>query len=117
MIVKAKVSSDTSQVEAFQNTVLRHIIKMKHDLLIVIPKHYNKKKKDFTSLNLENQLKYINACFERDQTFRCELRGVVIGQFTVDEYEMYAVINNAINKRILNIIKERMFDHMDVLIH
>jgi hypothetical protein len=112
-IDRAKVNRDTSTEEAFQNTTVRPIIKMKHGLLIAYTRQcIARKKKDFTLLSLEKKLQYVSSCFEQDQAFRCELRGVIIGQFTVEEYNQYIPISSAINKRIINIIKERMIDHM-----
>ncbi|MFT4737209.1 MAG: hypothetical protein ACI8QD_002477 [Cyclobacteriaceae bacterium] len=117
-IPKAKVTTDTGQEEAFQNTVLRPIIKMKHDLLTAHTKHYiANKKQDFALLSLEKKLIYVTSCFEQDQTLRSELRGMVIGQYTVEEYENYGQMSNALNKRIINIIKERMVDHINILSH
>ncbi len=112
------MNADTSQEESFQNTVLRPIIKMQHDLLIAYTKQYiASKKHDFILLNLEKKLQYISSCLEQDQSFRAELRGIVIGQFSVDEYGQYCLMSNAINKRMLSIIKERMIDHVVFLTH
>jgi hypothetical protein len=118
VIARAKVSTDTSQEESFQNTVLRPIIKMQHDLLIAYTKQYiASKKHDFILLNLEKKLQYISSCLEHDRSFRAELRGIVIGQFSVEEYGQYCLMSNAINKRMLSIIKERMIDHVVFLTH
>ncbi len=115
VITKAIVTTDTSPEEAFQNTVLRPIIKMKHDLLIAYTRNYlAHKKHDFALLNQEKKVNYLTSCFEQDQTLRSELRGLVIGQFSVDEYERYCQISNATNKRIMNIIKERMIDYVEL---
>ncbi|MFK7952576.1 MAG: hypothetical protein AB8B73_06990 [Ekhidna sp.] len=117
-IKKAKVHVDTSLEEAFQNTVLRPVIKMKHELLIAYFKQYIANRKfDFTVLSLEKRLEYVSSCLEQDQTLRSELRGIIIGQFTIDEYVEYQHISKAVNKRILNIIKKRVIDHIDVLSH
>ncbi|MFY0598613.1 MAG: hypothetical protein JXR03_03005 [Cyclobacteriaceae bacterium] len=73
-IRKAKVNTDISQEEAFQNTALRSIIKMKHDLLIAYTRQYvSNKKHDFTVLNLEKKHHYVSSCFEQDHTLRSEL--------------------------------------------
>ncbi len=89
---------------------------MKHDLLIACTKRYiATKKPDFSLLNTEKKLHYVNSCFEQDHALRSELRGVIIGQFTLQEYERYSAMSNAINKRIVNIIKERMLDHLKFL--
>lgn len=110
------VTVESSQEEAFQNTVLRQIIKMKHDLLIAHTRLIiSRKQKDFNGLEREKQLKFIHSLFEKDQTFRSELRGIIIGYFSIDEYRIYSTIANAINKRMLNIIKKRMIDYLEVL--
>ncbi len=115
-IKKAKVGTSTSEEEVFQNTVLRQIIKMKHELLVLHTRnHIVKKKKDFSALNDENKLKYLNSIFEKDQNFRSELRGIVIGHFTAEEYVEYGKISQAINRRILKIIQKRMIEHSDDL--
>lgn len=116
VIPKAKVDAFSSPEEAFQNIVLRPIIKMKHDLLIAFTKNYlTKKKNDLGALSLEKQQQYVITCFAQDHTLRGELRGLIIGQFTVAEFDSYAPISNAINKRIINIVKERMIDHISLL--
>lgn len=115
-IKKAIVNADSSPEETFQNTVVRQIIKMKHDLLILHTRqNIHKKQKDFNTLSRENQQKFLNASFDKDQAFKSELRGIIIGHFSVDEYQIYSKMPNVINRRILNIIKERMIDHLEVL--
>lgn len=117
-IVKAKVTANTGREEAFQNTTLRPIIKLKHDLFIAYTKEYiANKKQDFLLLGSDKKIAYLNSCFEQDNTLRAELRGMVMGQFTVDEYASYRSMSKAINKRIINIIKERMLDHIEALSH
>lgn len=115
VILKAKVDESTSVEETFQNEVLRPIIKLKHDLILAYTKHILAKKYDFFTLNEEMRLAYLSSCMEQNQTLRSELRGVVIGQFTVEEFRQYSKTTNTHNKRIMNIIKERMIDHLEVL--
>ena len=102
-IKKAIVNDDSSPEEAFQNNVIRQEVKMKHDLLIAHTRqNISKKRKD--------------SLLEKDQIFKSDLRGMIIGHFSIDEYHVYSEISNAANRRILNIIKERMIDHLSVLI-
>ncbi|MUU77135.1 glyoxalase [Winogradskyella endarachnes] len=108
-ILSAKVHDATSAEEAFQNKTLRPIIKLQHDLIIAVFKNYIRKHKNvFYSLSLEDQLKYISNAIQKDIKFRNSLKGMVIGQFTVDEYELYIKNSSALNKRLTNIIKERL---------
>lgn len=102
--------------ESFQNSVLRPIIKMKHDLLIAYLRDYlSSKKNPLNGLNNEKQIAYMESVFQQDMNFRSELRGVVIGQFTGEEYLQYVELKSELNKRMISIIKKRMIDHLDIL--
>ena len=108
-ILSAKVHQTTGADEAFQNKTLRPIIKLQHDLFIAVFKNYIKKHKNvFYTLTLEGQLKYISNAIQKDIKFRNSLKGMVIGQFTVDEYELYIKNSSALNKRMMAIVKERL---------
>jgi hypothetical protein len=114
-ILSAKVHEGTSDEEAFQNKTLRPIIKLQHDLLIAVFKNYIKKHKNvFLTLILEEQLKYISNAIQKDIKFRNALKGMVIGQFTVEEYELYITNSSALNKRLTNIIKERLINSVQL---
>jgi len=59
-IPSAKVYDTMSSDEAFQNTTLRPIIKMQHDLFIAVFRNYITKRKNvFYDLSLPKQLAYI----------------------------------------------------------
>jgi hypothetical protein len=42
---------------------------------------------------------------------------MVIGQFTIEEYEIYIKNSSALNKRMMNLVKERIIDHIQLLVH
>lgn len=108
-ILSAKVYDGISAEEAFQNTTLRPIIKLQHDLLIAVFQNYIVKHKNvFFDLSLDDQLVYIENVIQKDVKFRNSLKGMVIGQFTVEEYELYTQYSSALNKRMMNIVKERL---------
>ncbi|NRD20080.1 glyoxalase [Winogradskyella eckloniae] len=114
-ILSAKVYESTSAEESFQNTTLRPIIKLQHDLLVAVFKNYIRKHKNvFFDLTLEQQLKYISNAIQKDIKFRNSLKGMVIGQFTVAEYEIYTKNSSALNKRMTNIIKERLIESIQL---
>ena len=105
-----------SEEENFQNRVLRPVIKMKHEILIAHFKHYIALNKlPWKELSDSDKIDFIENAFSRDLSFRNEVRGLVIGQFTLEEYAQYVKILRSSNKRINNIIKERMMSHLDVL--
>ena len=105
------VNKDMSGEEHFQNTIIRPIIKMQHDLFIqVFQQHFKTKKNAFFKLAEQQREKYIENIFQKNIGFRGELKGIVIGQFTVDEYNIYIHHSSALNKRMMNILKKRILD-------
>ena len=111
VISSAKIYDSMSSDELFQNKTLRPIIKMQHDLFIAVFKNYIKKRKNvFYDLTLQKQLAYIDNAIHKDMKFRNSLKGMIIGQFTTEEYELYMENSSALNKRMMNIVKERLLD-------
>lgn len=101
--------------ERFQNTTIRPIIKLQHDLLIEVFKNYVTKHKNvFYELPLQKQLDYIENAVHKDMKFRNSVKGMIIGQFTVEEYMIYIQNSSSLNKRIMNIVKERIVSHIQV---
>lgn len=114
-IESAKIYDGMSADEAFQNKTLRPIIKMQHNLLIAVFNNYIAKRKNvFFELSLEKRLDYIEHAIQKDLKFRNSLKGMIIGQFTVDEYESYIKNSSALNKRMMNIVKERLINSVQL---
>ena len=102
--------------EWFQNTVLRPILKLQNDLLVAVFKNYIVKHKNvFNTLNNERKLRYIEQAIQKDMKFRNALKGMVIGLFTVEEYMKYCMDSSALNKRMMQMIIERLKDQMQLL--
>ncbi|MEL4308447.1 glyoxalase [Joostella sp. CR20] len=115
-IPSAIVYESMSKDERFQNTTLRPVIKLQNDLLLEAFKNYaNKHKGVFFTLSLEKRFQYIENAIQKDIKFRNSLKGIVIGQFTVDEYLIYIENSSALNKRMMNIVVERLKDQIQLL--
>lgn len=103
------IGENKSAEENFQNTVLRPIIKLQHELLIAFFSNYIQKRKvDIKGLNTQEKSQLISSVFKSDTKFKTEVRGLIIGHFTVNEYASYEIMTNDLNKRILTMIKERL---------
>ncbi|SDS35704.1 hypothetical protein SAMN04515667_1991 [Formosa sp. Hel1_31_208] len=114
-IASAKVNDNMSADECFQNGTLRPIIKLQNHLLIVVFKNYITKRKNvFYDLSLPKQLAYIENAIHKDMKFRNSLKGMIIGQFTVEEYALYIQNSSALNKRMMNIVKERLVSNIQL---
>ena len=115
IIASAKVYDAMGADELFQNKTLRPIIKLQHDLFISVFKNYITKRKNvFYDLSLQKQLEYIDHAICKDMKFRNSVKGMVIGQFTVEEYDLYIQNSSALNKRMMNIVKERLIDSIQI---
>ncbi len=97
----------TLDEEFFQNKTLRPIIKLQEELLISVFRHYIQKHKNiFYNLSPEKQLDYIENAIHKDMKFRNSLKGIIIGQFTLEEHKKYMQNSSSLNKRMMHLIKE-----------
>lgn len=116
VLQKARVDSNTSDDEYFQNVTLRPIIKFQNQLLIAVFKNYIRKHKNkYYELSLEKRLEYIERAIQKDIKFRNSLKGMIIGQFTVEEYQTYIENSSALNKRMMNMVINRLKDQVQLL--
>ena len=106
------INSNTSDIERFQNEVLRPIIKMQNNLLVAFFKNYIKNNKiKFNKLKAEVQENKINTILTKDINFKNILIGSIIGHLEENEIEIYFKYKTEINKRIIQIIKQRLHDN------
>lgn len=116
LILNAKVNDQMKAEEQFQNATLRPIIKFQNDLILEVFRNYVKKHKNvFYEKTLENRLKYIDTAITKDIKFRNALKGMVIGHFTLIEYKKYIKNSSALNKRMMNLVKQRLQDQIQLL--
>ena len=115
-IPSAKISENMSSEEKFQNGTLRPIVKLQNDLLVEAFRNYiNKHKNAFYDLGIQKRIIYIENAIQRDIKFRNSLKGMIIGQFTIEEYHTYIKNSSALNKRMMNLVKQRILDNVQLL--
>ncbi|GAB2768733.1 glyoxalase [Salinimicrobium soli] len=115
-IPAARISERMMPDEKFQNQTLRPVIKLQNDLLLEAFRNYvNKHKNVFYTLSVEKRLHYIENAIQKDMKFRNSLKGMVIGQFTIEEYRFYITNSSALNKRMMNLVKERIQSNIQLL--
>jgi len=99
--------------ERFQNETLRPIIKLQNNLLLAAFQNYIvKTKNSFYDLSLEKRIEYIANAIQKDVKFRNSLKGMIIGQYTIEEYELYIQKSSALNKRMMNMVITRLQDQI-----
>lgn len=117
IILSAEVRGNMSEIEKFQNATLRPIIKMLHPVLILSFKnHLQHKMKLFFDVSEEKRLLYIQTVFQKNIPYKNQLRGMVIGHFTPEEFEIFKKFEAEANKRILAIVKERICNSIPELL-
>lgn len=114
--VIGSITSESSAEEKFQNQTLRPILKIQNDLLLLVFKNYiTKQKVDFSSLSPEKKMQFIENAIQRDIKFRNSLKGMVIGFFTLSEYETYIQNSSNLNKRMMNLLIERYKSQIQII--
>ncbi|MFT6027251.1 MAG: hypothetical protein ACI8P5_001511 [Bacteroidia bacterium] len=95
--------------EEFQNQILRPIIKLQNDLILNCFEDYLKRKKVGLQKFTDDQtIDFIHKTFKRDTQLKTDLRGLIIGLFTLEEYQQYLTITSQLNRRINSMIQERV---------
>ena len=90
--------------------------KVQNDLFLAVFKNYLIKQKiDFQTLSLEKKMSCIDHAIQRDIKFRNILKGMIIGFFTLDEYETYIQNSSNLNKRMMNLLIERLKSQLQLL--
>lgn len=113
-VPKAKVNTTTLSLESFQNSTLRPIAKFQNDLMFAIFQDYIIRYKNvFLKLGIQDKLKYIENTVKKDSKFKNLIRGLFMGHFTLEEYQFYTENSSEINKRIINLTKERLESQVD----
>ena len=112
-IIKDLVKKHTTEIESFQNTIVRPIIKMQHPLLVVSFKNYLEKRKvdlqSCSDLEINNKIKSI---YNKDISYRNISLGLIIGHFSTSEFSYYINYSSEINKRIIKIIHQRVHNSL-----
>ena len=101
--------------ERFQNETLRPILKLQNPIFIEVFHQYIEKRKGvFYDLGLEKKLAYIESSLIKDQKFRNLIKGMVMGHFTVEEYQQYTLHSSTLNKRMMHMVIERIKDQVQL---
>jgi hypothetical protein len=103
------INSAYSPEEAFQNRTLRPILKLQNDLIVDVFRNYiSKYKNEFYTYSAEKKMQYIENSIQKDIKFRNSLKGIIIGLFTIAEYDAYIKNSSQLNKRMMNMAIERL---------
>ena len=109
-----KVKSSSFE-QSFENLILRPIIKVQTLFLVeAFKKYVDAHKGVFYQLRPEKKSIYIENSIKKDQKFRNFLKGIIIGMFTLEEYELYKKNSSSLNKRMMNLVYKRLSDNLQL---
>nr|MBP9602206.1 glyoxalase [Lutibacter sp.] len=74
-----------------------------------------KQKGVFFTFSPEKKMDYIENAIQRDTKFRNALKGIIIGFFTITEYKEYIQNSSNINKRMMNLVIERLKSQVQII--
>ena len=107
---------NSSEEERFQNQTLRPILKLQNDLFVASFRNYIRKhKNEFHLLEVEKKLIYIETALQKDIKYRNALKGMIMAWFTQEEFERYIQNSSNLNKRMMNLLIERLKDNVQLL--
>ena len=107
------LAAASSLAEQFQQDTLRPLLKYQNDLLIAAFTAYAKGKKGaFFSLTAPERTVYIEARFRKDLSLRHYFMGILVGHFTLEEYDRYLVCEKEIRKRAIKLLIQRLQDQL-----
>ena len=110
------VTDQSSSDEAFQNEVLRPILKLQNDLFLAVFMNYlAKNKMAFKTQTPEKKEATIENALQKDIKLQNIFKGMIIGLFTTDEYALYLKNSSGLNKRMMGMLMERLKSQVQLL--
>jgi hypothetical protein len=105
------VKENIKKIEQFQNEVLRPILKQQHELFVESFQNYVMHRKiPFQTISKEQKEKHINSILSKDIAFKNFQIGMVVGQFSLEEFREYQLDSGEYNRRIVQMLKKRLRD-------
>jgi len=104
---------ELKEEELFQNMILRPVIKMQHDLLIMrVKSHFISKRVLFNVMDNKKRTEAIIKAFQSDHSLKKEIQGMITGQLSIVEFQQYLKTERSLNKRIIQMVRNRMIDSL-----
>lgn len=95
--------------EKFQNDTLRPVMKLQHDLLLAVFRAFLVRRKvQLEQLPADQRFGKIKELVTRDHRLRDLLFGLALGQLTNKEMAVYLADESTFNRRMTNLIVERL---------
>lgn len=105
--------AEISEIELFQNEVLRPIMKFQNEVLTTLfISNLKKRDVDFSKMNLNGRIAYVTNVIKKDLGLRNVLIGMVLGLLTVEEIGQYYQYETEYRRRISKMVIDRLADQL-----
>lgn len=106
----------SNPAEQFQNETLRPILKMQNELLLAVYRHFlHKRKVPFAKKTEKEKAAWIRHSLQQDNRLRSTLLGLIIGQFTLSEWDEYVRQEPEYRRRLTQLLGKRLTDQLGEL--
>ncbi|MEL6657805.1 MAG: hypothetical protein AAFP77_15550 [Bacteroidota bacterium] len=102
---------------SFLHQTLRPVLKLQNDLLLRTTQHFLQKRKvKLVKMSPAQRDQQIQHSIGKDNRLRGLLFGCVLGQFTTEELDYYLANEGEINRRITQLLVQRLQTQMERLL-
>lgn len=109
-------STAQSPAEVFQNQTLRPILKLQNALLVsCFVRYLHQRKNTFGRMDTADQLRYVAHALRTDQAFKNLMVGIVVGQFTMAEWEVFSENSAELTRRTVEMLIQRLQSQLSVI--
>lgn len=107
-------STQSTPAEQFQNQTLRPILKFQHELLVAAFRAYiDKRHGVFFQLSAKDRLEWIKNSIQKDQSLRNTLTGMVLGHFSLEEWNSFQANEAEHSRRLIQMLIQRLQSALD----
>jgi hypothetical protein len=112
-IVKITNNELTTEVELFQNNVLRPILKFQNEIFkAIFILNLKKQTIDFAKMSHQGKIDFVTQKIQKDLGLRNMLIGLVVGMMSEEEIIIYYSNESEYRKRISRMVIERLADQL-----
>lgn len=99
-----------SEIEQFQNDILRPILKFQHELFIAESRSNQILNRCFQKETIDGKRTEIKQVFSKNAHVKYLMIGMVTGLMTAEEFQKYQLHKSEYDKRLSNMLIERIMD-------
>jgi catechol 2,3-dioxygenase-like lactoylglutathione lyase family enzyme len=109
-------ASAARPVETFQLETLRPVLKLQNPLILkVVARYLVKYHTGFARMSRTDQQATVRNLLKQDRRLKRTLFGLIAGQFTADEFDVYLAHQGEMRRRLVELLIKRVQDQLEAL--